>query len=220
MTAKTKVATEIREIMKISPVIPVLTINRIEDAVPLARALVRGGLPVMEVTLRTPCALAAIKAIRAAVGDATVGAATLTRPRDFHESKTAGAQFGGTPGLATVLIAISLDVGFPVLPGIMTPTELIAARLAGFTACKLFPAHQAGGVGMLNALAGPFPDHVFCPTGGVTRAGAVEYLALKNVLCVSGSWVAPPSLIDAKDWDGIEALAKDAATLRKIKRPA
>jgi 2-dehydro-3-deoxyphosphogluconate aldolase / (4S)-4-hydroxy-2-oxoglutarate aldolase len=217
MAAKAAALRSIREIMGISPVISVLTVHRLEDAVPLAQALLRGGLPVMEVALRTPCALAAISAIRAGVSDAIVGAGTITRPRDFHDSRTAGAQFGGIPGLATVLVAYSLDAGFPVLPGIMSPAELIAARVAGFTACKLFPAEQAGGVGMVRALGRPFPDHVFCPTGGVTRIKAAEYLAEKNVPCVSGSWVAPVSAIDAKDWDTIEALAKDAAALRNAK---
>jgi 2-dehydro-3-deoxyphosphogluconate aldolase/(4S)-4-hydroxy-2-oxoglutarate aldolase len=217
MAAKAAALRSIREIMGISPVISVLTVHRLEDAVPLAQALLRGGLPVMEVALRTPCALAAISAIRAGVSDAIVGAGTITRPRDFHDSRTAGAQFGGIPGLATVLVAYSLDAGFPVLPGIMSPAELIAARVAGFTACKLFPAEQAGGVGMVRALGRPFPDQVFCPTGGVTRIKAAEYLAEKNVPCVSGSWVAPVSAIDAKDWDTIEALAKDAAALRNAK---
>ena len=216
MTTKPIVPTDMRGIMSISPVICVLTIDRIEDAVPLAQALVRGGLRVMDVTLRTPCALAAISAIRAAVSDAIVGAGTLARPRDFPESKAAGAQFGVSPGLG---IPYSLDAGFPLLPGIMTPTELIAARIAGFTACNLFPAELAGGVDMIKALGAPFPDQVFCPTGGVTRASAGAYLALKNVLCVGGSWVAPASLIEAKNWAAIEGLARDAATLREFKRP-
>jgi 2-dehydro-3-deoxyphosphogluconate aldolase/(4S)-4-hydroxy-2-oxoglutarate aldolase len=208
-----------RDIMRISPVISVLTIQRLEDAVPLAQALVRGGLPVMEVALRTPCATAAIAAIRASVKNAVVGAGTITRPRDFHDSKAAGAQFGGIPGLAAVLVAYSLDIGFPVLPGIMTPAELIAARIAGFTACKLFPAEQVGGVGMIKALGRPFPEHLLCPAGGVTPINAAEYLAEKNVACVSGSWVAPSSAIEARDWDAIEALARDAAGLREARRP-
>ena len=171
----------------------------------------------MYVTLRTPVALAAIRAIRAAVSDAIVGVGTLARPRDFPESKEAGAQFGVSPGLG---IPYAMEAGFPLLPGIMTPTDLIAARLAGYTASNLFPAEVAGGVRMIEALSRPFPDHAFCPTGGVTRDSAPEYLALKNVLCVGGSWVAPRSLIDAQDWVGIEALARDAATLRELKRPA
>jgi 2-dehydro-3-deoxyphosphogluconate aldolase/(4S)-4-hydroxy-2-oxoglutarate aldolase len=205
---------DIREIMAISPVIPVLTIERLEQAVPLAEALVRGGLRVLEVTLRTACALEALRAMRAAVTDAVIGAGTLTRARDFEDCAAAGAQFGVTPGLTAELIAAAGASGLPLLPGIMTPTELIAARAAGFGACKLFPAQQAGGIAMLKALGGPFPDHVFCPTGGVTRANALEYLALPNVLCVGGSWITPPPALQAGDWATIESLARDAASLR------
>jgi len=207
-------STSIRTIMATAPVIPVLTIERLEQAVPLARALVRGGLTVLEVTLRTACALEAIRAMRAAVPDAIVGAGTLTRVRDFSDCAAAGAQFGVTPGLTAALASAGADCGLPLLPGVMTPTELVAARAAGFDACKLFPAQQAGGVGMLRALAGPFPDHVFCPTGGVTRANAADYLALPNVLCVGGSWITPPAALAAEDWDAIESLARDAAALR------
>ncbi|MFI4868211.1 MAG: bifunctional 4-hydroxy-2-oxoglutarate aldolase/2-dehydro-3-deoxy-phosphogluconate aldolase [Steroidobacterales bacterium] len=207
-------ARPIREIMAISAVIPVLTIQRLEQAVPLAKALVHGGLRVLEVTLRTACALEAISAMRAALPDAIVGAGTLTRARDFSDCAAAGAQFGVTPGLTAELSAAAAQAGFPLLPGIMTPTELIAARAAGFDACKLFPAQQAGGVGMLKALGGPFPDHVFCPTGGVTRANAAEFLALPNVLCVGGSWITPPAALAAGDWAAIELLARDAAALR------
>ena len=203
----------IRDIMAISTVIPVLTILRLEHAVPLAEALVRGGLRVLEVTLRTSCALEAIRAIRAAVPDAIVGGGTLTRARDFSACAAVGAQFGVTPGLTTELIAAAAKSGFPLLPGIMTPGELIAARTAGFDACKLFPAQQAGGVGMLKALAAPFPDQVFCPTGGVTRANAVDYLTLPNVVCVGGSWITPAAAMATADWATIEALAREAATL-------
>jgi 2-dehydro-3-deoxyphosphogluconate aldolase / (4S)-4-hydroxy-2-oxoglutarate aldolase len=204
---------EIRDIMAISPVIPVLTVERLEHAVPLAEALIRGGLRVLEVTLRTACALDAISAIRAAVPDAIVGGGTLTRVRDFRDCAAAGAQFAVTPGLTASLVTAAAQAGFPLLPGIMTPTELIAARTAGFAACKLFPAQQAGGVGMLKALGGPFPDHVFCPTGGVSRANAAEYLALPNVLCVGGSWITPPAALAAGDWATVESLARDAAAL-------
>jgi 2-dehydro-3-deoxyphosphogluconate aldolase/(4S)-4-hydroxy-2-oxoglutarate aldolase len=203
-----------RDILATSAVIPVLTIQRLEHAVPLAQALVRGGLRVLEVTLRTSCALEAIRAMRTAVPDAIVGGGTLTRTRDFSACAAAGAQFGVTPGLTAELIAAAAKSGFPLLPGIMTPTELIAARAAGFDACKLFPAQQAGGVGMLKALGGPFPDHVFCPTGGVTRSNAAEYLALPNVLCVGGSWITPAAAMATGDWAAIEALAREAATLR------
>jgi len=204
---------DIREIMAMSTVIPVLTIQHLEHAVPLAEALLRGGLRVLEVTLRTSCALEAIRAMRAAVPDAIVGGGTLTRPRDFSACAAAGAQFGVTPGLTAQLIAAAAKSGLPLLPGIMTPGELIAARAAGFDACMLFPAQQAGGVGMLKALGGPFPDQVFCPTGGVTRANAVEYLALPNVLCVGGSWITPAAAMATADWATIESLAREAAAL-------
>ena len=204
----------IRDIMAMCAVIPVLTIQRLEHAVPLAEALVRGGLRVLEVTLRTSCALEAIRAMRAAVPDAIVGGGTLTRACDFSDCAAAGAQFGVTPGLTAELVAAAAKSAFPLLPGIMTPTELIAARAAGFGACKLFPAQQAGGIGMLKALGGPFPDHVFCPTGGVTRANAVEYLALPNVLCVGGSWITPAAAMATGDWATIESLAREAAALR------
>jgi 2-dehydro-3-deoxyphosphogluconate aldolase/(4S)-4-hydroxy-2-oxoglutarate aldolase len=203
----------IRAIMAISPVIPVLTVTRLDDAAPLAQAMVRGGLRVLEVTLRSPEALAVISAMRAAAPEAIVGAGTLTRAEDFPDAERAGAQFGVTPGLTAALIAAAARVSFPLLPGIMTPAELIAARAAGFTACKLFPAAQAGGIGMLRALAGPFPDAVFCPTGGITRANAAEFLSLPNVLCVGGSWLAPAALLERRDWTAIEALARDAAGL-------
>ena len=204
----------IRDIMAMCAVIPVLTIQRLEHAVPLAEALVRGGLRVLEVTLRTSCALEAIRAMRAAVPDAIVGGGTLTRACDFSDCAAAGAQFGVTPGVTAELVAAAAKSAFPLLPGIMTPTELIAARAAGFGACKLFPAQQAGGIGMLKALGGPFPDHVFCPTGGVTRANAVEYLALPNVLCVGGSWITPAAAMATGDWATVESLAREAAALR------
>lgn len=205
----------IRDIMMLSPVIPVLTINQPSDAGALAQALVRGGLRVLEVTLRTPGALEAISLMRKAAPDAIVGAGTLTRVEDFAAAERVGAQFGVTPGLTAELIGAAKHVSFPLLPGIMTPAELISARAAGYNACKLFPAQAAGGIGMLNALAGPFHDVVFCPTGGVTRHNAHEFLALPNVLCVGGSWVAPRDALMAQDWITIEALARDAATLRR-----
>ena len=166
-----------REILRMAPVIPVLIIERLEHAVPLARALSAGGLGVLEVTMRTPVALAAIAAMRHAVPEAIVGVGTLTRPEDFAAAASAGAQFGVSAGLAAELAQAAKTVSFPLLPGVMTPTEVIAARLHGFTALKLFPARQAGGVGMLKALASPFGDVVFCPTGGVSLDSAPEFLA-------------------------------------------
>jgi len=196
-------------------VIPVLTLSDLAHAVPLAGALVGGGLRVLEITLRTPVAIGCLEAIRKAVPDAIVGIGTLTRAVDFAAAGRAGAQFGVTPGLTPELAAAARGARFPLLPGVMTPTEVIAARLAGFDILRLFPAHQAGGVEMLRALGAPFPDVLFCPTGGITRAAAPEYLALPNVVAIAGSWVAPRALIEAKDWQGIEALARDAAALKR-----
>jgi 2-dehydro-3-deoxyphosphogluconate aldolase/(4S)-4-hydroxy-2-oxoglutarate aldolase len=205
----------IREILGMAPVIPVLTLSDLAHAVPLAEALVGGGLRVLEIALRTPVAIGCLEVIRKAVPDAIVGIGTLTRAVDFAAAGRAGAQFGVTPGLTPELAAAARGARFPLLPGVMTPTEVLAARLAGFNILKLFPAHQAGGVEMLRALGAPFPDVLFCPTGGITRAGAPEYLALPNVVAIGGSWVAPRALIDAKDWQGIEALARDAAALKR-----
>ena len=205
----------IREIVGMVPVIPVLTVSDAADAVPLARALVAGGLRVLEITLRTPAAIGCIEAIRKAIPEAIVGAGTLTRPVDFAAADRAGAQFGVTPGLTPELAGAARGARFPLMPGVMTPTEIIAARHGGFTVLKLFPAQQAGGTGMLRAIASLFPDVLFCPTGGITRANAEEYLTLPNVVCVGGSWVAPQELLQSRDWQGIEALARDAAALKK-----
>ncbi len=205
---------DIRDIVALAPVIPVLTVTDLEHAVPLARALAAGGLRVLEVTLRTPVGLAVVEAMRKAVPEAVVGVGTLTRAVDFAAADRAGAQFGVTPGLTPELAAAARGARFPLLPGVMTPTELIAARNQGFTVLKLFPALQAGGIGMLKALGAPFPDVSFCPTGGITRATAAEFLALPNVVCVGGSWLAPPELLAKGDWSGIEQLARDAAGLR------
>lgn len=203
----------IREIVGLAPVIPVLTIDALEQAVPLARALTAGGLRVLEITLRTPVALAAIQAMRTALPDAIIGVGTLTRAVDFAAADRVGAQFGVTPGLTPELAAASRGARFPLLPGVMTPTELITARNAGFNVLKLFPAQQAGGVAMLQALGAVFPDVLFCPTGGITRATAPDFLALPNVVCVGGSWIAPRAMLAQHDWAGIEALARDAAAL-------
>jgi 2-dehydro-3-deoxyphosphogluconate aldolase/(4S)-4-hydroxy-2-oxoglutarate aldolase len=205
----------IREILGMAPVIPVLTLSDLAHAVPLAQALVGGGLRILEITLRTPVAIGCVEAIRKAVPDAIVGLGTLTRAVDFAAADRAGAQFGVTPGLTPELAAAARGARFPLLPGVMTPTEVIAARLAGFNIMKLFPADQAGGVGMLRALGAPFPDVLFCPTGGITRAGAPDYLALPNVVSIGGSWMAPRPMIEARDWQGIEALARDAAALKR-----
>lgn len=198
-----------------APVIPVLAVSDLAHAVPLARALVSGGLRVLEISLRTSVAIGCIDAIRRAVAEAIIGVGTLTKAVDFAAADRAGAQFGVTPGLTPELAAAARGARFPLLPGVMTPTEVIAARHAGFNVLKFFPAHQAGGLGMLRALSAPFPDVLFCPTGGITRASAPEYLGLPNVVSVGGSWVAPAELIKVCDWAGIEALARDAATIKK-----
>jgi 2-dehydro-3-deoxyphosphogluconate aldolase/(4S)-4-hydroxy-2-oxoglutarate aldolase len=205
----------IRDIMQMTPVIPVITIKDAAHAVPLARALLAGGLRVLEVTLRTPAALACIEAIRKQVPEAVVGVGTLTRPADFAGADRVGAQFGVSPGLTPELAAAARGARFPLLPGVMTPTEVIAARNAGFKALKLFPADIAGGPRMLQALGALFPDMEFCPTGGISKANAAEYLSLPNVVCIGGSWITPAALMEAGDWSGIETLARAAANLTR-----
>lgn len=202
------------DVMRAGPVIPVIVIEELAHAVPLARALVAGGVRVLEVTLRTPVALEAIRAIAREAPEAIVGAGTLTRPEDFPAARDAGACFGVSPGLTPALIQAARDSDLPLLPGVMTPSDVIAARLAGFSALKLFPAQPAGGVGMLKALAGPFPDVTFCPTGGITAETAPEFLALPNVACVGGSWLTPRAALAAGDWEAITALARQARALR------
>ena len=204
----------IQRIMALSPVIPVITIHDVDHAAPLAEALFAGGLRVLEVTLRTPAGLAAIERMRRAVPDAIVGVGTLTDPSQFVSADSAGAQFGVSPGLTPTLIEAAQGVRWPLLPGVMTPSELIAARNRGYSACKLFPAQQAGGLAMLKALHAVFPDVVFCPTGGITRQSAPDFLALPNVRCVGGSWLVPDDALRAGDWSRIESLARDAASLR------
>ncbi|QDD63591.1 bifunctional 4-hydroxy-2-oxoglutarate aldolase/2-dehydro-3-deoxy-phosphogluconate aldolase [Herbaspirillum seropedicae] len=203
------------EIMRASPVIPVIAIDKFEHAVPLARALVAGGIRVLEITLRTEHGLPAIRAIAESVPDAIVGVGTLTSPEEFTASRDAGAVFGVSPGLTPALIEAAKRSGLPLLPGVMTPSEVMAAREAGFRQLKLFPAVPAGGVGMLNGIAGPLADVSFCPTGGITQETAPQFLACKNVVCVGGSWLTPKAAIDAGDWDKITEIAKAASALKK-----
>ena len=205
---------KVQELMRVGPVIPVIVIDRLADAVPLARALVEGGVRVLEVTLRTSAGLDAIDAIARDVPEAIVGVGTITQPQDFALSAKAGARFAVTPGLTPALIEAARQAAIPLLPGVMTPSDVIAAKAAGYHELKLFPAQQAGGIGMLKALGGPFPDVVFCPTGGVTAATAAEFLALPNVACVGGSWLTPKDAVAAGDWKRITALAREAAALR------
>jgi 2-dehydro-3-deoxyphosphogluconate aldolase/(4S)-4-hydroxy-2-oxoglutarate aldolase len=205
----------LRQILQRAPVVPVIVVDELQHAVPLAEALCAGGLTVLEVTLRTPVALDAIQAMRRVVPDAIVGVGTITRTEHFRQAADAGAQFGVSPGLTPELAAAAAGVDWPWLPGIMTPGELLQARTLGYSICKLFPAQQAGGIGMLKALHSVFPDAAFCPTGGVSRDNAAEFLALPNVLCVGGSWVAPAAEVRAGNWSTIRALAAAAARLRQ-----
>jgi len=201
------------DIMRTSAVIPVIAIDEIEHAVPLARALVAGGIRVLEVTLRTKHGLDAIKAMSAVEG-AIVGVGTLTKPEEFAAARDAGAVFGVSPGLTPALIAAAKSSGLPLLPGVMTPSEVMAAREQGFKQLKLFPAVPAGGIGMLNAIYGPLSDVMFCPTGGISQETASQFLALKNVACVGGSWLTPKDAIAAGDWQRITDIAKAASGLR------
>jgi 2-dehydro-3-deoxyphosphogluconate aldolase / (4S)-4-hydroxy-2-oxoglutarate aldolase len=204
---------KIRDVLALAPVIPVLTVEKLEHAVPLAQALLAGGLKVLEITLRTPAALKVIEAMRIAVPDAVVGAGTLVRPEDFKRAADVGAQFAVTPGLTPQLAEAARSVGYPLLPGIISPSEILQAMHFGYDTLKFFPAQPAGGVPMLQSFGGPFANVAFCPTGGITRDTAPSFLKLRNVLCVGGSWIAPNLLVDQGDWAGIEALARDAAAL-------
>lgn len=202
------------DILHTSPVIPVIAIDDLDHAVPLARALVAGGIRVLEVTLRTAHGLPAIRAIAQAVPDAIVGVGTLMQPSDFAKARDAGAAFGVSPGLTPSLIAAARDSGLPLLPGVMTPSEVMAAREAGFRQLKLFPAVPAGGVAMLKSLAGPLPDMMFCPTGGISQETAPQFLACSNVACVGGTWLTPAEAMRAGEWERITVLAQAAAALR------
>jgi len=203
----------IHALLRLAPVIPVIVIDELEHAVPLARALIAGGIRVMEVTLRTPAALQAVSAIAHQVEGAIVGVGTITQAEDFDRAIKAGAIFGVSPGLTPALAEASRASGLPLLPGVMTPSEVMAARDAGFGALKLFPAQQAGGIGMLKALHGPFPELRFCPTGGIGPDSAADFLALPNVACVGGSWLVPRDAVARGDWAAITALARASAKL-------
>jgi 2-dehydro-3-deoxyphosphogluconate aldolase/(4S)-4-hydroxy-2-oxoglutarate aldolase len=201
-------------VMTAAPVIPVIVIDRVEDALPLARALVAGGLPVLEVTLRTPAALEAMRAM-AGVPGAIVGAGTVLDATQYDAAIAAGARFVVSPGLTERLAAAARERAVPLLPGTATASEVMAAREAGFTRLTFFPAESAGGVSALKGLCSVFRDVRFCPTGGITAAIAPAYLALPQVACVGGSWPMPADAIQAGDWARVEALAREAAGLRR-----
>ena len=199
----------IKTIMRTSPVIPVMVIEDIDTAVPLAKALVAGGLRVLEITLRTDAAYAAMQRIATEVPDAIVGVGTITAAQEVQKSVDHGAVFAVSPGYTHQLGEACYKADLPFLPGVMTPADIIRAMQDNIDALKFFPAEQAGGVAFLKALAGPFPDIVFCPTGGVSAGNYHDYLSLDNVLCVGGSWVAPKPLLANGKWDEIEKLASE-----------
>ncbi|WP_018181471.1 2-dehydro-3-deoxy-phosphogluconate aldolase [Kaistia granuli] len=201
-------------IVKAAPVVPVLIIEDVKTAVPLARALVAGGLTALEVTLRTPAALDCIRAIKAEVEGANVGAGTILNPKQFDEAVSAGSSFLVSPGASPKLIAHAAGSPVPLLPGVATAGEAMTLLEAGYGAAKFFPAEQAGGAPYLKALSSPLPSLMFCPTGGVSLKNALSYLSLPNVMCVGGSWVAPASAIAAGDWAAITKLAREAFELR------
>ncbi len=204
-----------RELMAMGPVIPGICTEEQETAIPLARALVEGGIRVLEVTLRTPVALDAIRAIAAEVPDAVVGAGTILNSRDLQQARAAGAQFGVSPGTLPHLLAEAAADLWPYLPGVATPSDIMSALEQGYSALKFFPAAQAGGIGMLRAFAGPFPQITFCPTGGIQPTTAPEYLALPNVACVGGSWLTPSVLLKEGRWSEITQLARQATFLHR-----
>ena len=203
------------QVMQDAPVIPVIVLNDIAHAVPIARALVAGGMRMLEVTLRTPQALACMEAIAKEVPEAVVGAGTVRSPADATAAARAGARFAVSPGYTSAVGQACRDLGLALLPGVATGSEIMMAQEDGHTELKFFPAMQAGGPAMLKAWGGPFFDIKFCPTGGVTLQNAPEFLALPNVVCVGGSWIVPADAMAQGDWGRITQLARDTLALRK-----
>ena len=204
------------QVMQDAPVIPVIVLNDVAHAVPMARALVAGGIRMLEVTLRTPQALACIEAIARDVPEAVVGAGTVRSKADAQAAARAGARFAVSPGFTPAVGQACRDVGLALLPGVATGSEIMMAQEEGFTELKFFPAMQAGGPAMLKAWSGPFFDVKFCPTGGVTLQNAPEFLALPNVVCVGGSWLVPAAAVAQGDWASVTQLARDTQALRKL----
>ena len=202
------------EVMQDAPVIPVIVLEDVAHAVPLARALVAGGIRMLEVTLRTPAALACIEAIAREVPEAVVGAGTLRSAADAQAAAMAGAQFAVSPGYTHVLGKACHELQLALLPGVATGSEILQAQEDGYTALKFFPAVPSGGASMLKAWQGPFGDVMFCPTGGISMANAAQFLALSNVACVGGSWLTPADALDRGDWEAVTQLARQARELR------
>jgi len=203
------------QVMQDAPVIPVIVLNDVSHAVPMARALLAGGIRMLEITLRTPQALACMEAIANEVEGAVVGAGTVRSPQDAAAAVKAGARFAVSPGYTPAVGQACKDLGLPLLPGVATGSEIMMAQEGGYTELKFFPAMQAGGPGMLKAWSGPFFDVKFCPTGGVTPQNAHELLSLPNVACVGGSWLVPADAMAQGDWARIEALAREATQLAR-----
>jgi len=202
------------DLLELSPVMPVVVIDDADDAVPTARALLAGGIGVIELTLRTPAALAAIERVATEVPEIVVGAGTVTSPGQAKQAADAGARFLVTPGCTDAVVDACFDSGVPFLPGAATVSEAMRLAERGLSALKFFPAEASGGVTFLKSIAGPLPGLRFCPTGGITPASAPSYLALPNVGCVGGSWFTPKSVLAAKDFATVESLAAEAAKLR------
>ncbi len=203
------------DVMNDAPVIPVIVISDLAHAVPLARALLAGGIRMLEVTLRTPVALACMEAIARDVPEAVVGAGTVRSAADVQAAAMAGARFAVSPGYTPAVGKACHEAGLPLLPGVATASEIMAAQEDGYTALKFFPALQAGGIPMLKAWQGPFGDVRFCPTGGITGGNAGDFLRLPNVTCVGGSWITPPEVVARGDWAHITELARQAAGLHR-----
>jgi len=204
---------DLRKLMYTAPVIPVITIEKLEDALPLARALVDGGLTVLEITLRTPVALDAILLIHEALPEAITGAGTVLTPAQMQACVKAGARFMVSPGFTARLLDAARDCEIPLLPGVNSPSEVMALLECDMHEMKFFPAEAAGGIPMLKSLGAPLAQALFCPTGGITPALAPQYLALPNVACVGGSWMVSKALVDAGNWSEITRLAREAASL-------
>lgn len=208
MTTKWKYSPE--EIFAAGPVVPVLVINDVEKAVPLAKALMEGGIKVLEVTLRTPAAIDVIKRIAQEVPDSLIGAGTVTNAQQLKAVVEAGAKFAISPGMTADLLKAGMDSEIPLIPGISSTSDLMKGKDAGYTHMKFFPAEASGGVKAIKSISGPFPDVTFCPTGGIVPNNYNDYLALNNVKCVGGSWLAPDDAIESGDWARITQLAKEA----------
>jgi 2-dehydro-3-deoxyphosphogluconate aldolase/(4S)-4-hydroxy-2-oxoglutarate aldolase len=207
----------VEQVVKMGPVIPVLKFDSVEEGVAVSKALYDGGVKVLEITLRTKVGLEVIREASKIASDIAVGVGTLTRPEECELAVRAGATFGVSPGWTPALDRAAKEAGLPLLPGVMTPSDILATIAAGYEIVKFFPAEQAGGVKMLSALHGPFPSLRFCPTGGVTPASASTFLSLPNVVCVGGSWLTPKEAVLAKDWARITELAREATTLGPLR---